>query len=116
LQKEIKNSKQYFEKEGWPESINQLLANIEDGLNKGAQGKKLSTDNQSALKSLRNKFKKYVLQENIVDDLLKVKENVKTVSEASEPTEERKEQTNQREESSVDDSSSSDDDSSSGNS
>ncbi len=42
---------------------------IEDGLNLGAQGKKLSADNQSALKSMKNKFKKYLQTENLVADI-----------------------------------------------
>lgn len=58
--KQIENSKQYFEKEGRPAYINKVLADIEDGLSKGKQGKKLSKDNDQNLKTMKNKFKKYL--------------------------------------------------------
>lgn len=45
LRKEIENSKQFFEKEGRPQYIIKVLAEIEEGISKGSQGKKLAKDN-----------------------------------------------------------------------
>ena len=73
LKKEIQTSNDYFDKEGYPVNLIKVMTEIEDGLNKGATGIKLSKDNEQNLKTMKNKYKKYLLtlSEELKQELIK---------------------------------------------